>query len=340
MGYSLYRPGSRKNNKFWITIIKVGGKRHEYSTKALTKADARRTAEALERHLITAQVPRSGDPVTFAQAAACYANFKGLDLDHPERLSGRQRDEAKRLVRPIAVLGRERLADISHADLVDAALRLHGSHTPQTRNRECLNPSAAVLHYAANNGWCPWMRVALFKEPKPKTRAVSHTTAATLLAAAPAGPKRLFLLWSFRMGTRVSDTLRVHWDDLDLTRAIARMHIRKTNTWVELPLHPELVEELAVIPSEERTGWLLPWRDKSGVYFWLRPLVQEVGVAFTPHMARHSLGSWLNADGAGLKTIMQTLTHSSPKSSLRYQNADTEVVRAATARLPRLRGAA
>jgi len=34
------------------------------------------------------------------------------------------------------------------------------------------------------------------------------------------------------------------------------------------------------------------------------------------------------------------LGHSDPKSSLRYQDADVEVVRAASAKMPRLRGAA
>ena len=50
-------------------------------------------------------------------------------------------------------------------------------------------------------------------------------------------------------------------------------------------------------------------------------------------MARHSLGTWLNASGAGLKTIMAALGHTDPKSSLRYQAADIETVRAATLKL-------
>jgi integrase len=52
-----------------------------------------------------------------------------------------------------------------------------------------------------------------------------------------------------------------------------------------------------------------------------------------PHMARHSLGTWLNASGAGLKTIMAALGHKDAKSSIRYQAADIEVVRAASEQL-------
>jgi integrase len=69
-------------------------------------------------------------------------------------------------------------------------------------------------------------------------------------------------------------------------------------------------------------------------------LAQQAGVYFTPHMGRHSVGTWLNEAGAGLKTIMQKLGHSDPKLSLRYQDADVEVVRAASAKMPRLHGAA
>jgi hypothetical protein len=50
---------------------------------------------------------------------------------------------------------------------------------------------------------------------------------------------------------------------------------------------------------------------------------------FTAHMARHSLGTWLNEDGAGLRTIMEALGHADVHSSIRYQSADVEIVRAA-----------
>lgn len=71
----------------------------------------------------------------------------------------------------------------------------------------------SVSYYApgtskGNNRWCPWLRVQAFKQPKPKTRAASRGVASALLGAGPAGPKRLLLMWLFRIGTRISDTLR------------------------------------------------------------------------------------------------------------------------------------
>lgn len=75
-----------------------------------------------------------------------------------------------------------------------------------------------------------------------------------------------------------------------------------------------------------REGWVFPWRTKSGVYAWLRPLRQALGVTFTPHMARHSVGKRHNDAGAGLRTIMARLGHQDVKSSIRYQAEDIEVV--------------
>ena len=66
-------------------------------------------------------------------------------------------------------------------------------------------------------------------------------------------------------------------------------------------------------------------------------MVQKLGIEFTPHMARHSLGTWLNASGAGLKTIMAALGHKDAKSSIRYQAADVDTVRAASGQLGDLR---
>jgi hypothetical protein len=49
-------------------------------------------------------------------------------------------------------------------------------------------------------------------------------------------------------------------------------------------------------------------------------------------MARHYGGKLLNRNGEGLKTIMSALDHSDVKSSLRYQDADQDVIREAMER--------
>jgi integrase len=339
MPFQLYAPGTRKGNKCYIARVYIadgsaGGRRVEASTGTTNNAAARRYAKDIERRLLAEEAPRPGDKVSFAEAARLYAAARSLELDNPKAYpwNDRRRGEVAAIARLVAVLGKRPIGEMTHADLVKAANELYGGRAAATKNREALRPAAAILHYAAYNGLCAWLKVKLFDEPGGKTRAVSVEIAGTLVAAAPAGPKRLLLVWLFRQGTRISDTLAVSWEDnLDLRRQTVRLRIGKADEWAEFALHPELLELLAAIPEAARRGRLFPWRTKSGVYRWLKPLAKGLGVGFTPHMARHSVGTWLNEGGAGLKTIMAALYHRDAKSSIRYQTADIEIVRAATA---------
>jgi hypothetical protein len=54
-------------------------------------------------------------------------------------------------------------------------------------------------------------------------------------------------------------------------------------------------------------------------------------------MARHWLGSELNATGAGQKTIAATLDHADIASSARYQDADFDIQRAAGEHIRRIK---
>jgi integrase len=151
------------------------------------------------------------------------------------------------------------------------------------------------------------------------------------------GAKRLLVMWLFCQGTRISDTLRVRWEHIDLDQRVVALRTRKTDKDRVFPLHDDVLSLLRGIPDDMRDGRLFPWPHKNNVYRWLTPLVRNLGLVFTPHMARHSLGASLNASGAGLRTIMAALGHDSVQSSMRYQSADTEIVRDAIAKIPRLK---
>jgi integrase len=226
--------------------------------------------------------------------------------------------------------------ELTHADLVAAANRMLPGRAPATLNRWVLRPAAAILHYAAENKYCEWLRVKLFEEPRPETRAARPATIAKLFDRTE-GRQRLLVMWLYYQGTRITQTLSVDWPHVDLERAAFSFYDKKARRWQEFPLHADVLELLLLVPEAERVGRVFPWGDRHNVYRWLRPLVRELKITFTPHMARHALGTRLNADGAGLRTIMGALGHQDPRSSLRYQAAETEVVRAATAKIPRLR---
>ena len=54
---------------------------------------------------------------------------------------------------------------------------------PETKNRSVIKPAAAILHYAARNKWCEWLRIERFAEAAPVTRAATADQARLLLAA-------------------------------------------------------------------------------------------------------------------------------------------------------------
>lgn len=322
MPLHLIPPGRRKGNKTILARGRVAGRLREIDTGTTDEKAARRLAAEAERRFLASSPPRPGEAIGFARAVDLYTDFK--------RPSKR---EEQFLARLKTELGTKRIAEIRHIDLVNAANALYPGRSPATKNRAALRPAAAVLHYMASDGLCPWLRVTLFKEPKPKTRAVDREIAMALVNSAE-GDQQLLLLWLFRQGPRITDALKVAWEQINLRRRVVLRHIGKTDEWIEEPLQDEVWELLA--NREPKKGRLFPWNNRWQVYRWLGPLTERLGVAFTPHMARHSLGKWLNEDGASLRTIMDTLHHRDIKSSARYQSTDLEVVRATGAKLGRL----
>jgi integrase len=339
MSFTLIAPGERKRNPYWLARGQhpVTGRSVEISTKTRDKAAARRFAQEIWIGLAKSSPPRPGEAISFERMARLYAEFKDLDLDDPKSNLGRMRDDAVRLNRLIAVLGRDMVSDIGQARIVEVANQLCPGLSPATKNRDVVTPIAAALHYAAECEYRPWLRVRRFREAQPETRAVTMGIAAKLMTAASEGPQQLLLLWLFRHGTRITQTLGIKWSDISLTEQTFRLYDKKARKWQVFPLHPEVFEQLAEIPGSDRTGNLWPWSSKASIYHWTGPLAAKLGIKFTPHMARHSLGTWLNAQGEGLRTIMAALGHNNPKSSVRYQAADVELVRAASKRVGAIR---
>jgi integrase len=262
----------------------------------------------------------SGASMTFAEAAQLYIEFRNPSIVDRQRID--------KVAAPSA-LGKFKIQGIRPADIHKLAVRLHPSDAPATRNRNVLRPVTTVLHHAANAGLCDWVKVQAFKEPKPVTRALDPEAAAQLINAAKPGPQRQLLVWLFFQGTRISATLKLDWSQIDLAAKTVRIWNAKGDRWETFPLHEMTLDAL----GEQGTGPVFPWSNRSSLRRWLPALCERVGVEFTPHMGRHTLGTIMAANGETLRAIMAALGHSTPSSSIRYQGADIEMVRAATARV-------
>jgi integrase len=318
-------PPGKRGNKYWVARGRVNGRLIEKSTGATNKKDAERCCAEFAAILFDESA--STEQRTFAYAAAKY-----IEARQPQPY------DVKRIALLCEAIGDRWLEEIRQADIVDAASLICPDAHPATKNRDVITPAAAVLHYAAQNEWCRWLRISKFREPRAKTRYVTDAHEEWLLqATADNAERHLLILWLFRQGDRISDVLRVRMEDCDLKRQIVRRHVAKTDTYTELPLDADICAALAKWPRQ--SGRIFArWKDQRTVNHWLRRLCNGLEIAFTPHRARHTVGKRLSDSGASLRTIMTKLTHANVQSSMRYQAGDIETVRAAS-ELAKRRGA-
>ncbi|MBS0219186.1 MAG: tyrosine-type recombinase/integrase [Proteobacteria bacterium] len=181
------------------------------------------------------------------------------------------------------------LSEIRHIHVVDAANRLLPNGSGATKNRKVIVPIAAVMHYASEQGWVEYRRIKKFPEPRRSPRQpVTDETMAALLNATQ-GHKRAFLAVLYETGLRVTDALKIEWAATNLVLARVSVKVGKTDERIVIPLSSALVAELAMLPK--KAPLVFPWRTRTGVYRWLKPLRESLGVAYTPHQSRHALAT-------------------------------------------------
>lgn len=303
------RPGK---TPFWYIRGTLYGRIVDASTKARDKAAAQRFKEQFELRLAKQDADKHA-PATFRIAAEMYANYR-----KPKKW-----DKAC-IDRLVGALGEYQLSDIRQHVLVDAAHELYPDGSPATKNRQALGIAASILHYAAENNLCPYIQVKKFKEKAPIPRALSKEQARVLMAGAE-GEMHVLLVWLFHQGWRISDVLRLKWEDIDLRDGFVRHHIRKTDDYRVTPLHERTMSALRILTPG--VGKVFHWSDKSNLYRDLRPLCARLKIKFTPHMARHSFATWLANEGVSPLELMEAGGWKDHKSVLRYAKLDPTRVR-------------
>lgn len=313
-------PPGKRGNKYWVVRGTHEGYRIEKSLGVSLRKDAEKKLDDLLDDY--RKIKREKANMSFAGASERYIAFRDT--------SPRDQIFINKLC---AILGEHHIIEITQSDLVASANAIYGiSGDPATKNRAVMTPAAAVLHYAAKNKWCDWMRIEKFKEKRPVTRYVSFGDEKKMhVGLRNKGTrhrvqKRLLLLWLFRQGDRISDVLKIQYEDINFERGTIKRYISKSDRHEEFPVDDVI---LRYLKRQEAEGKIFMWHTRFGVNRWLQNLTKQVGVDFTPHRARHTLGKRLNDTGAGLKTIMQALGHADYKSSLRYQSTDIETIRQA-----------
>jgi integrase len=299
----LYAPGTRKGNRTYIVRASVNGRQVEKVLEATTRAAAK--AEAGD-FLASIRGRAPDEVVTFEYAANAYMAFRKP-----------RRDDERWITRVVAYMGARDVRDIKSADITQAADALCPHVANETKVRYVYTPCSAILHYAAEQDWCPYRRIRRPSFSRRSKRNPADEATVRLLLANTTGHQHLLLCYLYETGQRISDTLRLMRNDLDLPRGLARVGSRKTDDRGELGLSPELVAMLANAPHLP-SGRVFPWSDRHGVYRWLKPLCAKLGVSYTPHQSRHAMATDLRALGYDMRAIAERGLWRDERSAGRY----------------------
>lgn len=317
MALKLVKPRAGKSPYYYVRGT-YGGQSIDASTKAKNEKDARQFKNALERRLDQEKF-EDRKPGTFKAAADLFKAFKSSD----------HRDTVW-IGRICALIGDMDLADIRQSTLVKMANDLYPDAAPETKNRQALAIASGILHYAAENNMCPYIRVKKFKTKTPESRSLTKDQAQVIIASAE-GKMKTLVTWLFYQGWRISDVLRLTWADLDFKNETVRYHISKTDDYRVMPLHPRVIEAFNL--ETKGIGRVFPWGNKSNLYREMgdptdkKSFRGKLGFLFTPHMARHSFATWLANEGVSPLEIMEAGGWKDHKSVLRYAKLDPTRVR-------------
>lgn len=333
-------PPNKRGSPYW-TIRGTPHKRGKQIERS-TGTDNEETARKIFAGFLKDIADGKADELdkTFSFAAEAYKKWK-----NPKHY------DIKRLDDICFIIGKMPCAEINQNTMVEVAHMLHAKSANSTINRNILVPIAAVVHYAAKNKWCPYVRFDGWKPPQQVNKTINPKDIKKLLVEARK-PHRYFkkdkyrriqkfkefiLIWFLKHGSRVTETLGVKGQHIDLKLKTFSIYRGKTSSFDIFDLDNEICEMLKeLFPSGLPDGRIFPWQTKSGVYGWLVPMARKAGVKFTPHVGRHTVGTAFKAMGAPLKVTMNKLGHKSYKSSLRYQADDLTSVRLYSKKLKRI----
>lgn len=130
--------------------------------------------------------------------------------------------------------------------------------------------------------------------------------------------ERLLVLLGAQGGLRISEALRLRWEDVDLVGGRMRV-LGKGRKEATVLIPRGLLEALEAIPPQERQGHVLPWRSDDAARKALRGLCARAGVPYRGyHALRHYCGTHLYRATRDLQTVARHLRHSGIATSTIY----------------------
>lgn len=325
-----YMPGKRNNNQYVVVRGYVDGKQHEIVTDAKNKRDAEkawnRWAAEIRRQN---RESGAGAPATFALVADAYMAARGSSKNE-RRYIERLKKARIKVGSATVTFGDILIEEVLPMHIAAAANAIYPTALNETKNRQAYTPAASVLHFAHANKLRDYVVIEKLPEREPETKRPAAGVVEKVLENVTGDQYRLLVFLACQ-GWRITETLSLRWENVDLNNRLLNVYVSKAKRWKQVPMHEEVFEILANAPKR-KDGRVFPWETRSGVYKWLWALNKRLGVHLTPHMLRHEFGGALREMAATARDLTDVGTWTSEKSTARYQHAGSDHARAVIAR--------
>jgi integrase len=247
--------------------------------------------------------------------------------------SGGERRFIAPLLRHFGDLPIDRI-DQQAIDRIATALYPNGSTA--TRNRQVYSPLSAILKFAGMT-----RNIRRPKAPPGIVRWLTQDEAQRLLAACSPHlrPLVIFLLHT---GARIGEALWLDWRCVDLARAHVSFPKTKNGDPRGVPLHRELVSELANLPHRDGAVFRRPdgepyERSGSKVKTAFKAALRRAGLKdFRVHDCRHTWATWHYTAHHDLIALQKLGGWRSLAMVSRYAHANVETYRKGIEELPSL----
>lgn len=199
---------------------------------------------------------------------------------------------------------------ITPAEIRASAAALYPEAAASTKNRQGIGPARSVVMHAHYLGWCGAIRVKQFEVPKSrKNRPVERIWIDAFMREADASKLphlSALVLFMHQTGTRISESLRIMGEHVDLGERFVWLEKTKTEEWVSRELTAELVGRIAGL-RPKRGDRVFGYTDRSAVNRVMFRVAERAGIErrSTHAAGRHSFATNAIAAGAGIKDAME-----------------------------------
>jgi integrase len=293
---------------------------------------------------IRTAIARGEDPAAEAEAARKEATFADLAAVYmerharPSKRSAWQDENTLRRYIPVGWNSR-RLSDITRADLARLHAKVGEEHGHYAANRTLallrtmFNLARVWELFKSEN---PAQGIKQFREQR-RERYLSPDELAAVNRALLEDSDwrwRAYFPLALMLGIRKSELLAMRWQDIDLNARTWRIPQTKTGNSHLLPLPAPVMAMLESLPSRGTSEWVFPGDGATGhivepAKAWQRVRARAGVADVRIHDLRHTLASWLVAQGFNLSLIGRALNHTQTVTTARYAHLALDPVRAA-----------